>query len=206
MLGSMEVVARFHDAVTAQQLVSYLQAHGVEASTEGGLLESFGPIVGAFKGQYAVGVLNKNDLPEAEKLTAGFLRQRPVLDEAWEHDVDEPDLTLLDPALLPSCPSCGLKLLSPPPNARCQSCGVELDLVALIIEAHGPEALSDCYPEPTVDDSGEDDYAVTKEGFDQMIRMLDVPCSRCRYSLRGLERRGMCPECGLPYDKCPELD
>ncbi len=198
MLGSMEVVARFHDAVAAQQLVSYLQAHGVAASTEGGLLESFGPIVGAFKGQYAVGVLNKNDLQEAKKLTAGFLSQSPVLDETWEHDVDEPDLTLLDPALLPSCPSCGLKLLSPPPNARCPSCSAELDLVALIIEAHGPEALEDCYPKPTVADSDSDS--------EQAIRMMDIPCSRCRYSLRGLDRRGVCPECGQPYDKCPGLD
>jgi rubrerythrin len=202
----MEVIARFHDAVTAQQLVSYLQAHGVEASTEGGLLESFGPIVGAFKGQYAVGIIEKEEIEEGKILTEQFLRQRPILEETWEHDVDEPDLTLLDPGLLPSCPSCGLKLLSPPPNARCPSCGAELDLVALIIEAHGPEALADCYPQPTVDDSGEDDFAVTKEGREQMIRMMDIPCSRCRYSLKGLARQGACPECGQPYDKYPGFD
>jgi rubrerythrin len=202
----MEVVARFHDAVTAQQLVSYLQAHGVEASTEGGLLESFGPIVGAFKGQYAVGIIQKEEIEEGKILTERFLRQRPILDETWEHDVDEPDLNLLDPALLPDCPSCGLNLMSIPANGLCPSCGTPLDLVALIFEQHGPEALEDCYPKATVSDSDEDAFAVTNQAQEQMIRMMEIPCARCRYSLRGLDLRGTCPECGQPYDKAPGLD
>ncbi len=195
----MEVIARFHDAVTAQQLVSYLEAHDIPASTEGGLLESFGPIVGAFKGQYAVGILQKEDLLKAKYLAEQFQSLQPVLDQAWEQDV-EPDLTLLDPALLPTCPSCGLELMTVPADSRCPSCAAQLDLVALVIEQHGPEALSECYPPEEISDTG-------VEPIDNdAIRMMDIPCIRCRYSLRGLARQGECPECGQPYDKTPGLD
>jgi len=166
----MKVIARFHDAVTAQQFVSYLLAHGVSASTEGGLLESFGPIVGAFKGQYAVGILQKEDLSQARILAEQFLQQQPVLEDAWEHNV-EPDLSMLDPALFPTCPTCGLELLTIPADSHCPSCSTELDLVALVIEQHGPEALADCYPDESIGDS---------PGIDQQtVRMMDIFCLWC---------------------------
>ncbi len=30
--------------------------------------------------------------------------------------------------------------------------------------------------------------------FDQLI--VDLPCHQCKYNLRGLQRKGLCPECG----------
>lgn len=187
----MDVVARLHDAVSAQQLVGFLRANGVPSTVSGGLLEAVGPIVGAFKGQYTVVVLRRESLERAKELAASFFAEPAAFDEHWEAET-EPDLRLLNPSLLPKCPACGHQLLKVPPDDACPACHEPLDLVALVLDRHGPEALADCCVPP--DRATPDNPAV---------RAMDVPCARCRYSLRGLSRRGRCPECGLPYDKVP---
>lgn len=187
----MEVVARLHDAVSAQQLVGFLRASGIPSTVSGGLLESVGPIVGAFKGQYTVVVLRRESFQRAKELVAAFFADPPAFDEQWEADT-EPDLTLLHPSLLPKCPACGYQLLRVPGDSACPACHTPMDLVELVIDRHGPEALADCCTAPESEDLDQEN-----------VREMDLPCARCRYSLLGLARRGRCPECGLPFDKVP---
>ena len=35
---------------------------------------------------------------------------------------------------------------------------------------------------------------------DLQERQGPQPCPACGYDLRGLSRKGVCPECGVPYD------
>jgi len=185
----MDVVVRMQDSVSAQQLVDFLRAQGVACTVAGGLLDSAGPFSGVFKAQYSIVVLDRSSLTRARELTAEYLATLPDLDESWEAD-SEPDLSLLHPSLLPRCPACSYALLALPADSSCPACHKPMDLLALVLAEHGPEALIECY-EPR-ERSPDDEEA---------LRAMDLPCPGCRYSLRGLDPRGRCPECGRPYDK-----
>jgi rubrerythrin len=97
-----------------------------------------------------------------------------------------PDLSRVDSSLAPLCPSCGVTLPMDASRDRCPGCHAEVDITALIVAAHGPEALVDCYPDAAmpVDPAG-----------------IELTCAVCDYALAGLGMVGRCPECGEPYDK-----
>lgn len=185
----MDVVVRLKDSVTAQQLVDFLRGEGVACTIHGGLLDSAGPFSGVFKGQYSVVVLDRAELSRARDLTTEYFDAAPDPDESWE-DESEPDLSLLHPSLLPRCEACSYQLLAMPRDEVCPACHEPMDLLALVLAQHGPEALIECY-EPRV-------FTAAEEAA---MREMDMPCPQCRYSLRGLEPRGRCPECGRAYDK-----
>lgn len=117
-----------------------------------------------------------DDLDLAQAVLDAFLASATTLTESLD-DLSIPDLSTLDPSLLPSCPACAALL---PPDASlstCPSCAAPVDVVELIIAAHGPEAFAKA-PDP-----------VTR-----------FCCGRCGYPRRGLPDPEICPECGTPFD------
>lgn len=139
---------------------------------------------------YQIIVADSSRLREAQALVDEFLAMPKVrVEEGWEDDL-EPDLSGLDPALIPPCPACNAALPQFPVVGACAACRSEYDLAALIVERHGPEALEGCY-----------ETARPEVMNDTMVEAFDLPCPRCAYLLRGLPVLGACPECGGDYDK-----
>lgn len=199
----MHVAARYHDHLLAQEAASYLRSQGINAGVSGGLLSGHGPFSGAVKGQYLVMVGDKTDLARARALVRAFHLSSIELAPEWE-DETEPDLSLLDPALVPLCPACGGEISVS--EERCTRCGGEVDVVELVVSEHGPEALADCYPDPSeawasLSDAELAAMATPLELSPEEWQALEVPCPRCGYALGGLSARGVCPECGQAYDK-----
>lgn len=106
-----------------------------------------------------------------------------------EGEDDAPDLSLLDPSLAPTCPSCAEVLPLDVSLEACPVCGGDVDVAELIARQHGPEALEHCY--------GEQEVALDAAA----VERLTLLCPRCQYSLAGLPRASTCPECGHAYDK-----
>ncbi len=103
-----------------------------------------------------------------------------------------PDLSVLPEAWAPLCPACQTTLPLDAAIDTCPSCHQTVDIPELIVQSQGPEALADCY---------ELAQPVISEQTMQLIDTLDLLCPGCQYSLMGLDRTGLCPECGEPFDK-----
>lgn len=180
----MAIVARYSNPITARQAAAYLTANGVIATSA--------PVVDPFQPGAVVEIGSKGLIGRAKDLIRHFDLLEPQYQESLESQA-EPDLSKLPRALLPPCPSCGRPL---PPDASvhaCPGCGVAVNVVELIVELHGPEALGACFPvEPDAD---------TGDLTDEQLERVELACTHCKYSLAGLENTGVCPECGGAYDK-----
>lgn len=137
---------------------------------------------------FEVMIPRRDLLARAEALLRALDLEPAVLDELWETSAAEPDLSLIDPALAPTCPSCAITLPMNAARRACPGCQEAVDITALIVAQRGPEAL---------------DAAYVREFLLPDEMMLDAPvgCPKCRYALGGLPVRGHCPECGEHYDK-----
>jgi rubrerythrin len=179
----MRAVTRYRDPITARQAAAYLMSHGIVARAVV-VTDPFHPgadveIRDPAHADAARALLGKFDLLKPEYL-------EPLDDQAV------PDLSKLPRHLAPSCPGCDAPLALDTPVARCPTCGARTNVVERIVELHGPEALTPCYPV---------DPATNFDLTDEQINDIELRCSGCGYSLRGLPVRGLCPECGRGYSK-----
>ncbi len=121
----------------------------------------------------------EDDMPLAKSALEAFLAAPTSLTESLESQA-APDLSTLNPALAPQCPACDRILPLDASVSACPHCNEPVDIVDLIIAAHGPEAFAPA-PDP-----------VTRHA-----------CARCGYPRRGLPDPEVCPECGTRFPARP---
>lgn len=185
----MERVRRFADELRAEQAAAYLRAHGVAAEVVGHhtqRLLGMGQIRNPWMGFDVV--VQREGREQAELLLEEMERSTPQFEEGWEDEASRVDLSMLDESLHGvSCPECGEGLALDAALEACPVCGVEVDVVELVVQAHGPEALDA--------KSASVGSAARRETRDR------VACGECGSDLSGLPVRGRCPGCGALFDK-----
>jgi len=139
----MYIVRKYGSELRARLAAAYLCSHDLHAMAVGGSLEAGAPSQGWLgEGLHAVAVPLKLDLELARALLEEF--DQTEADPGWEESA-EPDLSRLDPSLTLHCPECQYDLRGAVDQANCPECGEGFDLLTLVVEQHGPEALDECY-------------------------------------------------------------
>lgn len=210
-LARMRDLRRFFSPVLAEQAAAYLREHGVLARVVGQLdvLGGISPNLSP-RGQFVISIASERDAADALELLELFDAEVEELveqggeqgGEQWGEERglesvggepadhwEAPDLSLLDPALSPPCPTCHRALPMRAELAACPGCGVEVDVLALLVDEHGPEVLDACY--------GGGEITIP----DALLHDAAIPCHACGSSLAGHPPRGRCPGCGELYDK-----
>lgn len=142
---------RFRSPMHAVALCDYLVQNGVLAKVVGGNTDAWVPWVRS-SGPYEVVLGCKADAKLAAYLYEQFSSE-PAEYESGLDDQALPDLGALDPSIAPPCPGCGEALPLDAALASCPQCGASVDVAGLIVDQHGPEALSACYEAtPSTDD------------------------------------------------------
>lgn len=185
----MERVRRFADELRADQAAAYLRAHGVAAEVVGHhtqRLLGMGHLRNPWTGFDVV--VQRGGREQAELLLEEMERSTPQFEEGWEDEASRVDLSMLDESLhAVSCPECGEGLALDATVEACPECGESVDVVELVVQAHGPEALDGEVPSVA--------RAPHRETREEMA------CGECGSDLSGLPVRGRCPGCGALFDK-----
>jgi hypothetical protein len=134
---------RFRSAVHAVAARDYLVQNGVPAQVVGGNTDASIFSV-RNSGAYEVVLASNADAKLATFLLDQW-SQEPVEMEGDLDDHATPNLGALDPAMAPPCPNCSALLPLDASLPACPNCGEPVDVAALIVDVHGPEALDACY-------------------------------------------------------------
>jgi rubrerythrin len=184
----MRRIRRYDSPIPANQAADFLRSRGIPAEVVGDT-DAFGGMAKVFgMGVYDVVTLRQEDADEAARLLAEI--PEDAFPAEVTTDAPAPDLSRLDPQLAPPCPACNNPLPLESDLDMCPACGEPVDVAALIVERHGPEALSDCYDDETAE-------ALPPRAPGRPA------CPACGYSLDGLGARGHCPECGAQFPQPP---
>jgi predicted RNA-binding Zn-ribbon protein involved in translation (DUF1610 family) len=191
---------RYYDnPIEAEQAARWLLRHGVLAAVVGDHVSSLGPYGGFTRrhgmGSFTLAIALERQREEA-RLLLDILADEPAEYEAGWEDRCVPDLSRLDPLLLPPCPSCGRTLPADAAIEACPACGAPVDVAGLIADLHGPEVI-----QSLLDPDDAEDWIT-----DEMLDLAAADCPSCGYPLDGLAHRGRCPECGAGYDKRSMLE
>lgn len=157
----------------------YLVQNGVPAQLVGGNADA---AVFSMRnsGVYEVVLATNADAKLATYLLEQW-SQEPVEMEGELDDHATPDLSMLDPSMAPPCPNCSGPLPLDASITECPNCAQPVDVAALIVDAHGPEALGACYEVSMSSDE--------IMGF----HATDSPCAACGGPI---SERGACGWCG----------
>lgn len=188
----MHKIGTYHSSALAHLIAAHLRENGVMAGVIDGSMSAITHVMASTlnKGAYELVISSKRNEELARELVAQFESDPPEIDPGWEDDV-APDLSLLDKGLIPDCPGCGWPISLARPLGPCQRCGTKYDVLEMIFEKHGPEALAPCY---------ETEHAMAHLSDDE-VRAIALDCVSCAYPLDGLGMRGHCPECGARFDR-----
>lgn len=213
-------IRAYPDHLAALDAAAYLRHHGILAHAHHDPLALQGLSLSPRGGPHAVAIVYEVDRPAALQLLAQLAHDPAVFDDQWEAHT-APDLAALTPArlaaLLPPCPACAAALPPDPALRHCPACNTPVDPAELIALTHGPEVLADCFASPppssaqhstTAQHSMTGPHSTSAPDSnappDARFANAHLPCA-CGYSLTGLPDRGICPECGRPYDKARRL-
>lgn len=163
-----------------------LKDAGIDARVVGHQLQDFN--LSFLAPTYEVVIGSKDDVDPAKAFLDDWAKRLPAT-EPIEMDEDAwvPDLSTLDPdAFGVDCPHCTMPLPMDAAAENCPSCGGAVDVVEIILQKHGPEALMHAEAE------SEPREVATAIGWDEA-------CVSCKASLRGQAFSGRCPGCGSLY-------
>jgi len=185
-------LAKYQSSAIAQLHAAHLREHGVMAGVIDASISAvtslYGGAIGG--GQYELVLSTKRASDWAAELLEELKLNPPHIEEGWEDDV-QPDLSMLDPRHLPPCPSCGTTLSLSRPFGPCMRCHTKYDMMQLVFDRFGPEALASCYEqtEPMAQYS------------DEEVCSIELDCPSCSYPLDGLAIESHCPECGTWFSR-----
>lgn len=195
----MHLVRRFQRVFEAEGMASALREQGVNCAVvghhtqaaigmEGGKLPWFG---------YDLVVLRKQDVEPAKQMIRELEADLVEPEEGWE-DASRPDLSLLEGmGIVVRCQSCELALPLDETLEECPACHAPVDVVDLLVKAHGPEALDACYG---IDSPGSGPSPMAAPERDYDPALVRLPCAGCGAML-GEGISGRCPSCGTLFDK-----
>lgn len=188
----MHRIAYYHSLALAHIHAAALRDRGIMAGVVGDRLTGISPMsaYNMGRGDYEL-VISTKRAHDAALAILQELRDEPPTDpQSWEHQT-VPDLTRLDPALVPPCARCGAPLDPARPDNPCRSCRTPNDLIERIVELHGPEALEPCFSDPDP----------LSDITDEELATIEIDCPHCDYPLDGLGASGSCPECGTAFNR-----
>lgn len=172
-------VFRFRSPMHAVAVRDCFVQNGVPAQVVGGNTDA-AAMWGRHGGAYEVVLGSSADGDLAALLFEQF-RSEPAEYEDGLDDQAVPDLGVLDPSMAPPCPMCGVMLPLDASVTACPSCQAEVDVAALIVDRHGPEALAPCYD--------------AMPSSDELLAM-DAQPEPCRTCGGPLDERRSCTWCG----------
>lgn len=195
----MHLVRRYQRVFEAESMATALREQGINCAVvghhtqaaigmEGGKLPWFG---------YDLIVHLKQDLDPARRMVAELESEGLTPEEGWE-DAARPDLSVLEgTGLKVRCGSCELALPLDETMDECPACHAPVDVVELLVQAHGPEVLDACYGVESTTSSVNAREATERDYDPALVRL---PCAGCGEIL-GEGISGRCPSCGTLFDK-----
>jgi len=198
----MHLVRRYQRVFEAEGMAIALREQGINCAVvghhtqgaigmEGGKLPWFG---------YDLVVHLKQDIGPARRMVAELEAEGFTPEDGWE-DASRPDLSALEgKGLKVRCQSCELALPLDETMEQCPACMAEVDVVDLLVRAHGPEVLDACYG---VENQASGVHAQESPERDYDPATMQQRCDGCGGAL-GEAISGRCPSCGTLYDKRDE--
>lgn len=200
----MHLVRRYQRVFEAESMANALRDQGINCAVvghhtqaaigvEGGRLPWFG---------YDLIVLRKSDVDIAKRMIHELEAELVEPEEGWE-DASRPDLSELEgTGLVVRCESCELALPLDERLEECPACSAPVDVVDLLVRAHGPEVLDACYgvESGSAGGGGSGVSAMGAPEGDYDPALVRLPCAGCG-AILGEGISGRCPSCGTLYDK-----
>ncbi len=199
-------VRKFPNSVAAQRAVDFLKANGVPATLVNQHIAGGLGLPGARFTQIELVVPDKAIREQAIRLLEQFDAEPVEPLENVEDVAHSPDISTLDPKkYVVNCPACNAQLPLDAGLLACPECGEGVDVIELIIERYGPEALVSCYQmhQQDLDALESNDLSEASDVLERLSEHIKsrFQCPSCKADLTNEPVRGRCSHCGSLYDK-----